>query len=195
MHMINDTRHAQVCLDRRLGCTWEREQLAAAKDRPDCEIRLDRAQVTASSVSEQMILGIPGFYRTSKHFLKRKHAQDFLPYGRVTTFTSNTSIAHLTVLSDRRMPHIAPCKVALIGSDVTGLQPEDVIRVLELLPDSKLVLVEIAFDFGFRSGVDGAYVRRHALFGNCRRNQVGSIRCYDSWGSRKGAKFVRSYFK
>jgi hypothetical protein len=93
------------------------------------------------------------------------------------------------------MPHIAPFKVTLIARDEVGLQRTDVLSILELLPDSRIVLVELAFDFGFRSGVDGAFVRRHALFGKSRPNQGGVYRCWDSWGSRRGAKYVRSYFK
>jgi hypothetical protein len=72
---------------------------------------------------------------------------------------------------------------------------EDVLSVLGLLPDARVVLVELAFDFGPRSGVTGAYVRRHALFGKSRPKNVASFRGYDSWGTRKGAKFVRSYYK
>ena len=75
------------------------------------------------------------------------------------------------------------------------MRPEDVLSVLELLPGAKLVLVELAFDFGFKSGVDGEYVRAHALFGKSRPNNVANLRGYDSWGTRRGSKFVRSYYK
>jgi len=130
-----------------------------------------------------------------KHLLRRKHATDFLAYRRKTEFTTDGSIRKLVILSEAVMPHIAPCKITLIARDEVGLQLKDVLSILELLPDTEVVLVEIAFDFSFRSRVDGAYVRAHALFGKSRPNKVGVYRCWDSWGTRKGAKFVRSYFK
>ena len=40
----------------------------------------------------------------------------------------------------------------------TGLLPEDVLSVLGLLPDARVVLIEFAFDFGSTYGVTGAYV-------------------------------------
>ena len=33
------------------------------------------------------------------------------------------------------------------------------------------------------------------FFGKSRPNNVANLRCYDSWGTRKGGKFVRSYYK
>jgi hypothetical protein len=84
----------------------------------------------------------------------------------------------------------------MIAEDQQGLQFADVCAVLELLPDVRVGLVEIAWDFSPDSGVDGAFIRKHALFGKSRRGRVAEIRGYDSWGSRKGRKkFVRSYDK
>jgi len=182
-------------LNWRLGVDWEQGQLASAKERPDCEVRLDRLTVTASGIEEDLILKLPGFRRTKKHFLRAKHPKHFLTYGRKTTFKSTTSIRQMIALAERRRRKLAECKVTLIARDETGLLPKDVLSVLRLLPDTKIVMIELAFDFGPQSGITGAYVRRHALFGKSHPNRVASIRGYDSWGTRKGAKFVRSYFK
>lgn len=175
--------------------SWERAQLAAARRRPDCEVRLDRLGVTASGISEGLVLAIPGFRRERKHLVRPKHPREFRAYGRMTKFTSTSSVRQMTALTERRLPTIAECKVTMIARDETGLQPKDAFAVLELLPDVKLVMVELAFDFGSSSGVDGAYVRKHALFGKSRRNQISAHRCYDTWGTRRGAKFIRSYYK
>jgi len=84
----------------------------------------------------------------------------------------------------------------MIAEDQRGLQFADVCAVLELLPDVRVGLVEIAWDFSPDSVVDGAFIRKHALFGKSRRRRVAEIRGYDSWGSRRGRqKFVRSYDK
>ncbi len=169
--------------------------MAGAKRRPVCEVRLDRLVVTASGIAEELIRRLPGFRRTKKHFLRKKHSKHFLAYSRVTKFESTTSIRQMIVLSDRRMRRLAYCKVTLIARDETGLVPRDVLSVLGLLPDARVVLIELAFDFGSGPGVTGAYVRRHALFGKSRPKNVASFRGYDSWGTREGAKFVRSYYK
>jgi hypothetical protein len=195
MNFSEKMRAARGCLDMRLGISSERDGLAKAKDRSDCRVRLDRIGVTTSGISEDLILKSRKFRRVNKHFVWRKYPQQFLPYDRVSKFTSRTSICEMHVLTGRQMKRLAQCKITMIARDQTGLQPRDVMAVLDLLPDVRLVMVEIAFDFGFNSGVDGAYVRRHGLFGKSRHSQVASHRCYDSWGSRKGAKFVRSYYK
>jgi hypothetical protein len=188
-------QQATSSLDRRLGQSWEQAQLSGARRRPLCKVRLDRLVVTASEADGSLILGIPGVRRGRNHFLRRKHPTDFLPYGRRTPYLTNGSISQVVVLSEPSMQHIAPCKVTLIARDELGLQPQDVLSVLELLPDMRFVLVELAFDFGFHSEVDGANVRAHALFGKSRPNQVAVRRGWDCWGTRRGAKFVRSYFK
>jgi hypothetical protein len=186
---------ASRTLDRRFGTSFERAQLAQRKNAPACEVRLDRLELTASGISEDLVLEIPGLRRKAKHFVRPQSPKDFVAYGRVTTIVGTNSIRKMTIQSDRRMRRLAHCKVTLIARDKTGLQPEDVLAVVNLLPDSRLVMAEVAFDFGWRSGVDGAFVRAHALFGKARPNQIGTRRCWDCWGARKAAKFVRSYFK
>ena len=195
MTSIHKMQLALRSLDRRLGMSWEQTQLAEAKKRPLCEVRLDRMEMTASEVDESLILGIPGVRRGRNEFIRRKDPKQFLPYTRRTPYTTTGSIRQIVVLSEPSMPHIAPCKVSLIARDETGLQRNDVLSFLEFLPDSRIVLVELAFDFGFRSGMDGEFLRKHALFGKSRPNQVGVRRGWDCWGTRKGTKFVRSYFK
>jgi len=195
MTSAHKMRRVLEVLDRRLGLSWERAQLVDAKGTAMCRVRLDRLVVTASGISEDLICCLPGFRRAKKHFLRPKHPKHFLSYGRLTTFETTTSIRQMIVLSDRRMRRLAHCKVTLIARDETGLEPRDVLSVRGLLPDARIVLVELAFDFGFSSGVTGAYVRRHALFGKSRPCNVASLRGYDSWGTRKGPKFVRSYNK
>jgi hypothetical protein len=195
MTSAHKTHRAFSSRDRKLGMSWERTQLAEAKGKPQCEGRLDRLVMTASEMDETSILEIPGFRRGRNHFLRRKHPTDFLPYGRRTLYLTTGSISQVVVLSEPSIPHIAPRKVTLIARDEVGLQPTDVLSILELLPDAQFVLVELAFDFGSGSEVDGAFVRQHALFGKSRPNQVGVYHCWDSWGSRRGAKYVRSYFK
>jgi hypothetical protein len=88
---------AAQCLNRRLGVDWEQARLAGAKRRPHCEVRLDRLVVTASGIAEDLILRLPGFHRTKKHFLRQKHPKHFLAYGlqilAISTSANTTSAA------------------------------------------------------------------------------------------------------
>jgi len=54
--------------------------------------------------------------------------------------------------------------------------------------------VELATDFGFKTGIDSDRVRRHFISG---KSQTRSVResFQDSWGSRHSGKFIRSYAK
>jgi hypothetical protein len=182
-------------LDRRLGVNWERAGLAKVPDTPACVVRLDGVEFIATGIAKKQILDIPGFRGGDDHFVKQKAPENFQPYRRVANFESDTSIWKMHVLYKPTAQWIAPFKVTLISQDKTGLLPVDVLSILELLPGAKLVRIDVAFDFGYRSGVDGAWVRSHSLFGKARRNQVGIRRGWDAWGSRKGTKFVRSYYK
>jgi hypothetical protein len=192
---MSKMQHVLAAHDRWLGITWEPKQLAKAKGTPDCEVRLDRLEFTAPGVSENALLGIPGFRRTGKPLMRRKHPDEFLSHRRLAKFVTDGSIREMWVQSEPQYRHIAGCKVTMLARDKSGLQPKDVMAVLELIPQTKIVRMEVAFDFGFSSGVDGTWIRAHALFGKSRFNRSASLRCYDCWGSRKGGKFVRSYFK
>lgn len=188
-------QRALASLDRRLGASWERSGLAKAKSTPACIVRADRLEVNASEIAKEQILDIPGFRSKGDHFLRRKNPKTFLPYRRVANYESKTSIRQLDVLYEPSGQWIAPLKVTLIPCDETGLLPGDVLSVLELLTGATIVRLEIAFDFAYQSGIDGEWARSYSLFGKAQRNQVGTLRGYDCWGSRKGAKLVRSYYK
>jgi len=192
---VNTASRALASLDHWLGVSWERAQLAKAKTAPKCVALLHRLEFTAPQIAEDQILGIKGFHRRGKRLIKRKRAASFLSHRRLTKFVTDGSIREMTVLSEPRYPHIAGCKMTMLARGKSRLQPTDVMAVLELIPQTKIVRMELAFDFGFGSGVDGAWVRAHALFGKSRRNWAASLRCWDSWGTRKGAKYVRSYFE
>ncbi len=187
---------ALTTLRRRLDPKVSRPVIQAAPDQPVCEVRLDRLGIASSGFPADAVLRLPGFERTKSHRLKRREPDDFLPYERMTRFVSTTSIHEMFVLIERGSHQLAGCRITMIAEDQQGLQFEDVRTVLELLPDARIPLLEIAWDFSPDSVVDGAFIRTHALFGKSRRRRVAEIQGYDSWGSRRGRrKFVRSYDK
>lgn len=103
--------------------------------------------------------------------------------------------AQILVYSERKSRKLDPYRITFIPNDRLGLQPEDVLAVAECMEGHRIVLAEMALDFTVDSGVDCAFVRGHGLFGKCREHSVGKRPGWDAWGSRRGAKFVRSYFK
>jgi hypothetical protein len=86
-------------------------------------------------------------------------------------------------------------KVRLIGDDRDGLMLPDILRVLSYCGDYRLMLVEIAFDFGLATGVDARFIRRHALFGKShpRSDRGGGDQL--RYGGRYSDVLVRAYAK
>lgn len=155
------------------------------KGQPLCEVRLDRLRIASTGFPMEAILNLSGFRRTKSQWLKRRKPKDFLAYRRLTRFESTTSVGEMCVLTERQSHRLAQCMVTLIAEDKMGLRRDDVRAILELLPSAKFKLVELAWDFRVDSGVNGAFIRAHGLFGKSRRRRVADIQDYDSWGSRK----------
>jgi len=64
------TEGALAWLDRNLGNSLERAELARHKTYPNCAVRLDRLEFTASELSENLIIGKAGLRRTKKYILR-----------------------------------------------------------------------------------------------------------------------------
>jgi len=95
--------------------------------------------------------------------------------------------------SKPREPWIPPFRITLVADDQTGLLPEEVFGVLELLPSKfKMSLVELSFDFS-GSTINRIVVRRCGLFGRSQRTRSSDKTDY--WGTRKSGKLVKSYNK
>ena len=188
-------QRAAQCLNRRLGVDWERAELEKGPKFPRCRVRLDRLVVTTGGFHADVRSAIPQFICRKKHFLRRARPEDVLPYARLTEFVSETSIEQMFVLTEPQLLRVKPCKITMIAKDTTGLNAKDVLSVLNTLPDVRVVTLELAFDFRRASGIDGSYVRRHAVFGKARQRGVGLWFGYDNWGCRTGRKLIRSYYK
>jgi hypothetical protein len=96
------------------------------------------------------------------------------------------------VESDRREAWLPPYRLTLYADDRTGLLPNEVFGVLEVLPDFRMTAMELAFDFA-QEQMNRKFVREHALFGKSR--PVASKGDTDYWGTRRGSKRVQSYLK
>jgi len=155
--------------------------------RRKCEVRLDRVGINAGATDRQSIRSLPGFRCVRSHFLRTGAYQRVLELNNAETGTT-------ILFYDRAMvPWVAKAKFMLIANDKTGLQPAELLAIFELVPDSRLFLVELAFDFDRKLGVTLAFVLAHALFGKSRfRARKPGILWF---GTRRSAKLVRAYWK
>ena len=159
---------------------------------PACVVRLDRLQFYCDQNPTASLRGIPGFKSKPGHRIKPPAERRFQPYGYVRWFESRTSAMKFLVESDRREAWLPPYRLTLYADDRTGLLPNEVFSVLEVLPDFRLTIVELAFDFA-PDQMNRKFVREHALFGKSR--PVASKDGSDYWGTRRGSKRVQSYLK
>jgi hypothetical protein len=98
----------------------------------------------------------------------------------------------LLLESEPREPWIWPYRETWYADDTTGLLPEDVFSVLEVLPDFNMTMMELAFDFAPEE-MTQKFVRERVLFGKSR--PVPSVNGTDYLGTRRGSKRVQIYVK
>jgi hypothetical protein len=161
----------------------------------ECVVILDRLRFLCDENPTEALRGLRGFRSLQGHRINRTGPESFQPYGRVHWFRRKGSAMKFCVDSERLEEFLAPYRVTLYADDRTGLLPGEVLSILQVMPGVKLTMVELAFDFSPISPVTRAFVRRHAVFGKSQRDLSASNPAGDWWGTRKGSKRVKSYYK
>ena len=154
-----------------------------------CAGKIDRVVATASDLSLDALAAISGYE------IKKPRSLWHKSYRTATPIRGPRSIREVIVESDPAKPFYPRYRVVIEPRDVSGLEAQALASILERLTNPKIQLVEVAFDFPFESIVDTEFVERYGAFGKSGPHSVGQIPAYDSWGSRKGSKFVKSYYK
>jgi hypothetical protein len=149
-----------------------------------CTVKLDRLVLTAIAVSLQALCAIPG-YRAKK----TKSLWQQL-YREVTRILGTGSIREIVIESAPNARWLPKFRITIVPRDLTGLLFEDLRFILELIPNFKLVLVEIALDFPLDSIVDTSFGRRHMLCGKTWM-RVGGTALHEKWGTFRSSKVVR----
>jgi len=157
-----------------------------------CAAKADRIQGYCRQDPTAALNGVPGFKRLTGHRIKPPTDDRFQAYGYVRWFQSRTSGMKFLIESARREAWLLPYRLTMYAGDKTGLLPDEVFGVLEVLPDFRMTMLEVAFDFA-PDQINRKFVREHLLFGKSR--PVPSIGTTDYFGTRKGAKRVQSYLK
>jgi hypothetical protein len=114
-------------------------------------------------------------------------------YTEVTPIRLRGSIRDISVYAKPQNGWSPRFRIVIIPRNRTSMRCRDLERVLECLPNFKVVLVEFALDFPIASIVDLKFVQRYALFGKIWPRFVGINPLHDSWGTRTGATFIRVY--
>jgi hypothetical protein len=167
-------------------------QALAPAPAPGCEVKLDRQQLYCAQDPTAALTAVPGFTSLTGHRVNRPADGRFQAFGRVHWFRSTSSRMKVLIESERREPWLPPYRLTLYADDATGLLPDEVFGVLEVLPDFRLTMMELALDFAPEQ-LDRKFVRNHGLFGKSR--PVASKDGTDYWGTRRGTKRVQSYLK
>jgi hypothetical protein len=162
------------------------------KRRSLCTVKLDRQQLYCIQNPTAALMAVPGFKSLTGHRIDRPADGRFQAFGRVHWFQTTTSQMKVLVESERREGWLPPYRVTLYADDRTGLLPDQVFGVLEVLPDFRMTMLELAFDFAPEQ-MNRRFVREHALFGKSR--PVPSVNGTDYYGTRRGSKRVQVYCK
>jgi hypothetical protein len=153
-----------------------------------CDVKLDRLVLTAIAVSLQALCGIPGYRAKPPRRLWKKL------YSVVDRILGTGSIHKIVIESGPNARWLAPFRITIEPNDETGLLFQDLALILELLPQFKIVLLELALDFPIQSVVDPWFVRRHLLCGKTWM-RAGGTALHEKWGTFRSSKVVRSYAK
>jgi hypothetical protein len=153
-----------------------------------CDAKLDRIVLTAIAVSLHALCAIPGYRAKQTERLWKKL------YGEVTRIYGTGSIREVVVESAPAVRWLVRYRVTITPRDETGVLLQDLALILELLPQFKIVLLEISLDFPIQSVVDPWFVHRHLLCGKTRM-PLGPIPLHEKWGTSRSSKTVRSYAK
>jgi hypothetical protein len=154
-----------------------------------CSCLFDRSVITASDFPFAAIADAGYRAHGTRPLWKRL-------YRRSTKLTGRRSIRQIVVEHEPSSHWAPPFRITVIPKDWTGLLREDLQSVVELLPNCKLVLLELACDFPLDSIVDVAFIRKHLVSGKMWLGQAPSTdRYYRKWGPATGGKAIRAYAK
>jgi len=154
----------------------------------ECGVKIDRIVITAREVPVQELGRIPSYRAKPAKRLWKKL------YREVTRIYGTGSIRKIFIESGPNVGWLPKFRIAIVPLDTTGLLLEDLRLILELLPQFKIVLLEVALDFPLRSVMDTSFVRQHMLCGKTWMRVGGNV-LHQRWGTARSSKVVRAYVK
>jgi hypothetical protein len=158
-----------------------------------CQVKLDRFQVLAQLSAGARTPRIPSFRVVSDSLVRSQ--TKIKTYARVRQYLNPSTGTRIFLQYQPLLPGLSPFKATVIGYDCRRLSRREIQRIVRSFKSYRLLLVEVAWDFDPRSGVDIEFVQHHAVFGKCRPNVSRLFPGSARYGTRKGDKFVRCYWK
>jgi hypothetical protein len=113
----------------------------------ECVVILDMVRYTMTANPIPSFMRLPGFRSLQSTWIRPPKPGEFRAYGRAHWFQRIGSGMKFCVESNPREPWLAPYSVSIFADDETGLLPDEVFSLRELMPEAKLTLLEIAVDF------------------------------------------------
>lgn len=159
-----------------------------------CEAKIDRVRIAAHPKTSITPPTLPESFRTVRDCFVRRQTS-IKTYRRCRELLSEKTGARLFWQYAAVPAWLAPWRITFVADDHRGLTLDEISAILALCRDYSLLVVELAFDFSQRSGVDRDFILRHAVFGKSHRRLdrggSGQLR----YGSRTSDTMVRAYLK
>jgi len=156
-----------------------------------CTVRPDRVQIVARTWTKALP-EIPRFVRCSDTFVRSQTS--IRTYDRVRNLKNHETQSEIYLQYHVVPSWLEPVKLTCIGDDFRGLQRAELEAICSCFRWTRLLTVELAFDFDKHSAVDREYVLNHASFGKSRL--IGG-RFYTTlhFGGRHSDSLTRCYEK
>jgi hypothetical protein len=111
--------------------------------------KTDRVGFTSGATLKGAIVPLRSFRIESDHSLWNVNADFFqAPYGRVCELVNDGTKTRIFVKHRPRFRKLAPMRVAVVPDDMEGLRRQELEEILQAFAPYRLVIVEIALDFG-----------------------------------------------
>lgn len=129
-------------------------------------VRLDRVQLVSSAPPGQKLPQLEGYKIVRDCYVRCQTTT--ATYARIRYYQSLTNGSAISWQYNRLKGWLRPWKITIFADDESGLSYEEVANVLKHCPHYGFLTVEIAVDFCPSSGVNGGFIRQHAIFGKSR---------------------------
>jgi hypothetical protein len=159
----------------------------------NCRARIDRLQLGARLSSQVAPPQTPDFTAVSDRFVRSQTSAH--TYGRVREYRNPFTSTRIFCQYQPGLPGLSPFKITVIPDDRRELSREELLQIVRPFSNYRLLLIEIALDFAPESGVDLDFVSQSGVFGKSRKNASRLYPLRALYGSRKGSKLARCYWK
>lgn len=167
------------------------ENAGHAKQTKRVTVRVDRLQLLVWPCGKHLP-SIPPFVTQCDSFIRPQ--TKIRTYGRVRKLENHKTKTAIYIQYRPGCPWLAPAKITAIAAEGAGLCRSELACVAGSFKASRLLLVEISFDFAPSSKIDRDSTRAHGHFGKSHPRANSSYETLH-YGGRESLKLVRAYPK